>query len=453
MTPKIWSVAELNRLARSTLESAIPLLWVGGEVSNLVVAASGHVYFTLKDAQAAVRCVMFRSRAQTIGWRLANGDKVEANARVTLYEARGDFQLGIESLRRAGSGNLFEAFLRLKEKLEREGLFDPAAKRALPAFPRAVGILTSPQAAALRDVVTTFRRRSPQVRLILYPTPVQGADAPPKIVAAIAAANRRASEDGCELLIVCRGGGSLEDLWAFNDEAVARAIRASALPVISGVGHETDFTIADFAADLRAPTPTAAAEQAAPERDRLLQRLDDLGWTLQTRMHRRIELARHRLELLAGGLTHPAERLHRLSGQLAMAARRMSHGSHRTVADRRTAVFKLAERLSRVRPDCRSARYRIESATERLSRAARAHLAAQHARLAALAARLQAIDPHAVLDRGYALVSLPDGRLLKNAADAELGAAIGVRLAHGQLQATVTARSEPDNSGLPFPTR
>ena len=452
-TPRILSVAELNRLARTALESAIPLLWVGGEVSNLVVAASGHVYFTLKDAQAAVRCVMFRSRAQTIGWRLQNGDKVEANARVTLYEARGDFQLGVESLRRAGSGNLFEAFLRLKEKLEREGLFDSAKKRPLPAYPRTIGLVTSPQAAALRDVVTTLRRRSPQVALILYPTPVQGADAPAKIVAAIEAANRRAAADGCELLILCRGGGSLEDLWAFNDEAVARAIRASRLPVISGVGHETDFTIADFAADLRAPTPTAAAEQAAPERDRLLQRLDDLAWTLRTCQVRRLTTARHRIEVFGGRLIHPAERLKRLAAALAMAGRRLSHGSHRGVDSAGLDLSRLAERLARGRPRIREARHRVDNFQNSLHHAARTLLATHQAQISSLAARLHALDPHAVLERGYALVTGPDGRLLKNAADAELGGRIDVRLALGQLQANVTGRSADSDAAPEKPTR
>ena len=264
-------VSLLNRMARERLESAFPLCWVAGEISNLTYAASGHVYFTLKDAQAQVRCVMYRNRAQLLGWRLANGQRIEARVLVTLYEARGDFQLNVENARQAGTGNLYEEFLRRKARLDAEGLFAPEHKRDLPAFPRRIGLITSPQAAALRDVLTTLRRRAPQVGVVLYPTPVQGAGAAREIVAALRMAGERKE---CDLLILCRGGGSLEDLWEFNDEALARAIRACPLPVISGVGHETDFTLADFAADCRAPTPTAAAELAAPARDTLLDTLD-----------------------------------------------------------------------------------------------------------------------------------------------------------------------------------
>ena len=256
-------VSLLNRMARERLESAFPLCWVAGEISNLTYAASGHVYFTLKDAQAQARCVMYRNRAQLLGWRLANGQRIEARVLATLYEARGDFQLNVENARQAGTGNLYEEFLRRKARLEAEGLFSPENKRALPAFPRRIGLITSPQAAALRDVLTTLRRRAPQLSVVLYPTPVQGAGAAQQIVEALRTAGAR---DECDLLIVCRGGGNLEDLWEFNDETLARAIRACPLPVISGVGHETDFTLADFAADCRAPTPTAAAELAAPAR-------------------------------------------------------------------------------------------------------------------------------------------------------------------------------------------
>ena len=267
LVPTVIPVSMLIRLARERLEASFPLCWVAGEVSNLASAASPHVYFSLKDAAAQVRCVMFRNRAQLLGWRLENGQHIEARVLVTLYEARGDFQLNDEAARKAGVGNLYEQFLRLKEKLEREGFFDSTTKRRLPVFPRRIGIVTSAQAAALRDVVTTLARRPPHVGIIVYPTPVQGEGASEQIARAIECANARQE---CDVLIVCRGGGSIEDLWSFNNEAVARAIRASPIPVISGVGHETDFTIADFAADLRAPTPTAAAEMAAPQHTALM---------------------------------------------------------------------------------------------------------------------------------------------------------------------------------------
>ncbi|MBI4757184.1 MAG: exodeoxyribonuclease VII large subunit, partial [Betaproteobacteria bacterium] len=253
----VLSVAELNRAARQVLERGFPLLWVAGEVSNLARAASGHVYFSLKDAAAQVRCVMFRHRAQLLPWRLDNGARVEARALVTLYEPRGDFQLTVEALRHAGLGALYEAFARLRERLGAEGLFDEAGKRPLPALPRTVGVVSSLQAAALQDVLAALRRRCPHVAVVIYPVPVQGADAARQMAARLLEAGTRGE---CEVLILARGGGSIEDLWAFNEEAVARALRTCLLPVVCGVGHETDVTIADLASDRRAATPTAAAE-------------------------------------------------------------------------------------------------------------------------------------------------------------------------------------------------
>ena len=257
----IISVSTLNRMARSLLENGLPPQWIGGEISNLTLAASGHAYFSLKDASAQVRCVMFRQRMSRLAFTPREGMQVELRGTVTLYEARGDYQIAVDTMREAGLGRLFEAYDRLRRRLAEEGLFDEAHKRALPPHPRAIGIVTSPAAAALRDVVTTLRRRMPSIPLVLYPTPVQGSDAGRQIAQAIATASRR---DEVDVLIVCRGGGSIEDLWAFNEEAVARAIVACRIPVVSGVGHETDTTIADFAADCRAPTPTAAAELVSP---------------------------------------------------------------------------------------------------------------------------------------------------------------------------------------------
>ena len=262
--PPVLTVSALNQAVARTLERSFPLAWVSGEISNFTRAASGHWYFTLKDDAAQVKSVMFRGRAQYAGFMPREGDKVEVRALVTLYAARGDYQLNVESIRRAGVGNLYEAFLQLKEKLAAEGMFDADRKRPLPQFARTIGIVTSPQAAALRDILTTLRRRAPHVCVILYPTPVQGEGAAQKIAQAISTASMRAE---CDVLLVCRGGGSIEDLWSFNHEHVARAIAACSMPVVAGVGHETDFTIADFAADVRAPTPTAAAELVSPDAD------------------------------------------------------------------------------------------------------------------------------------------------------------------------------------------
>src|SRR5919201_1366435 len=286
----VLTVSELLRSVRDTLERRFPLLWVKGELSNLNYAASGHCYFTLKDRGAQVDCVMYRSRAAAFDRELRDGMQVEAQVLVTLYEPRGRFQLTVENLRPAGLGPLYERFLRLKEALEREGLFDPAAKRALPLYPRRVGVIPSRPAAALRDVLTTLARRNPAVNVIVYPTPVQGEGAAGRIAAAVRQANARGE---CDVLLLVRGGGSLEDLWSFNEEVVARAIRASRLPVIVGVGHETDFTIADFAADRRAPTPTAAAELATPARAELAGRVADCVRCLAREMRRRLQYAAH----------------------------------------------------------------------------------------------------------------------------------------------------------------
>ncbi|HLO64326.1 MAG TPA: exodeoxyribonuclease VII large subunit, partial [Azonexus sp.] len=318
----VLSVSSLNRLVRDCLESAFPLTWVSGEISNLTYAASGHVYFSLKDSSAQVRCVMWRNRAQLLGWRLENGQKIEARALVSFYEPRGEFQLNIEAIRRAGQGDLFERFLKLKAQLEAEGLFAAAAKRPLPDFPRHVAIVSSLQAAALRDVLTTLHRRAPHLRISIYPTLVQGEGAALRIAEALG----QAGASDCDAIILCRGGGSIEDLWSFNEECVARAIRASAIPVISGVGHETDFTIADFAADLRAPTPTAAAELLSPDRDGLLAHLERLASQLQRRSARALADQQQRLDWLGTRLFHPAERLRQrqqdvaaLGGQLQRA--------------------------------------------------------------------------------------------------------------------------------------
>ncbi|MDE2196596.1 MAG: exodeoxyribonuclease VII large subunit, partial [Gammaproteobacteria bacterium] len=261
---QVFSVSRLNHEARALLEGGFPLLWVEGELSNLSRPASGHLYFSLKDAAAQVRCALFRNRATLLRCKPAEGMQVLVRARVSLYEPRGDFQLIVEHMEDAGHGALQRAFEQLRQKLAGEGLFDPAHKKPLPAMPGIIGVVTSPSGAALRDILSVIRRRQPSARVILYPAPVQGEGAGAKLAAMIRTASARAE---CDVLIIARGGGSLEDLWAFNEEAVARAIHACALPIISGVGHEIDFTIADFVADARAPTPTAAAELVTPDRN------------------------------------------------------------------------------------------------------------------------------------------------------------------------------------------
>lgn len=411
--PEVLSIAELNRLARAVLERDFPLLWVAGEVSNLTRAPSGHWYFTLKDASAQVRCAMFRSRAQTVPWRLENGQQVEARALVTLYEARGEFQLNIESLRRAGLGRLYETFLRLKEKLDNEGLFADARKRALPRFPQRIGIVTSPRAAALRDVAVTLARRAPNLRSLVYPTLVQGTEAAAQIAAAIELAGRRGE---CDVLLVVRGGGSLEDLWSFNEEIVARAIAACPIPVVSGVGHETDLTIADLAADRRAATPTAAAEIVSAGWHSAADELAQLTTALHSAMRRNLERRMQRLDLLSQRLIHPAQHLARARQRLDHLESRLHAATERLVARRQQQLAKSRLRLAQARPNL-----------ERL-----------RTRLAHLDASLAALNPQAALARGYALVRAPDGQLVRSHRQIAAGSRIELRFAEGGAQALVS---------------
>lgn len=435
---EVVSVSALNRLARDLLERSLPLLWVGGEISNLTRAPSGHVYFTLKDAQAQVRCAMWRNRAQLLPFRPENGMRVEARVLVTLYEARGEYQLNVEALRPAGIGSLFEAYTRLKEKLAAEGLFDAAHKRPLPRFPRGIGIVTSPAAAALRDALAALRRRGPHIPIVLYPAPVQGSEAPPALVRAIEAAGRRAAEDGIDVVLLVRGGGSIEDLWAFNDEAVARAIRACPVPVVCGVGHETDFTIADFAADVRAATPTGAAELASAGFHAAQSEIVVLGEALGRAITRSLEAQYQRVDRAALRLVHPRERMRRASLDLTALHDRLAAAVGRRTqraADQRAV---LGLRLAAARPDLRTAAERCVRAEDGLMRAASAVLRRQHERLDALGAHLNHLAPQAVLTRGYAIVRDAGGHILRTSEAAKGGDPLSIQLAHGRLGAVVT---------------
>lgn len=428
-------VSMLNRLARERLESAFPLCWVAGEVSNLSYATSGHVYFSLKDSTAQVRCVMFRSRAQLIGWRLENGQHIEARVLVSLYEARGDFQLNVETARRAGVGNFYEQFLRIKERLEREGLFASETKRPLPAFPRRLGIVTSLQAAALRDVLTTLQRRAPQLAIIIYPTPVQGEGAAAQISAAIRTAGQRAE---CDVLIVCRGGGSIEDLWAFNDEALARAIRACSIPVLTGIGHETDFTIADFAADQRAATPTAAAELAAPAYAALQARLVQHRAALRRQIDDKINRNGQQLDWLARRLQHPAQSLARQREALLNLQRRLDNSLAQAAQYGRRTLADLTRRLLLARPDTTCHDRRLDALAAKLRgtwhRSAHEHSAA----LERIESSLTHLNPRAVLARGYGIVTDSQGHILRDSRALEPSDGIVVHLHRGRANATVT---------------
>ena len=438
MEPPVLTVSELNRVARRALESQLPLLWVEGEVSNFMAAASGHWYFSLKDTHAQVRCVMFRSRNQTADFHPTNGEHVEIRALPSLYEARGEFQMGVETIRRAGAGRLYEAFLKLKARLEAEGLFDAAKKRVLPGFPRCLGIITSPQAAALGDVLTALARRMPGLPVILYPTPVQGQSAGAQIAAAIRLASQRAE---CDVLLVCRGGGALEDLWAFNDEAVVRAIAACSLPVVTGVGHETDFTLADFAADMRAPTPTAAAELASPHRRDLLQRLQHYHGLLTHMMVRTRNTHTQRLDHLARMLVHPADQLrrqHELLRQQATRLRRVMHLLH----ERRIAgVQLLSTRLPQLSTTIKRRQQHLALLHVRLDRAPQDHLTQRHHHLDRLASNLDHLNPDSVLARGYSLVTSDTGKIVRNAATLKPDEMLTLRFHRGTARTKVKSTS------------
>jgi exodeoxyribonuclease VII large subunit len=377
----------LLRSVRDTLERRFPLAWVRGELSNLSRAGSGHCYFTLKDDAAQVDCVMFRSRVAALDWELRDGAQVEVRALITLYEPRGRFQLTIESIRPAGLGPLYERFLGVKQKLEREGLFAAAAKRALPELPACIGVVTSLKAAALRDVLTTLARRNAAIAVIVYPAPVQGEGAGYRIAAALKTASARAE---CDLLLLVRGGGSIEDLWPFNEEAVARALRASRIPVVVGVGHETDFTIADFAADRRAATPTAAAELVSPARAELLGRIADCARCVTREMRRRLQYAAQALDGASRRLVHPGERLRASRERVGQLKARLA--------------FAFAHRV-----------HRCNAHIERLQ------------------ASLAGLDPTAVLARGYSITRNAAGEVLRDASHAREGELLSTTLARGRL--------------------
>lgn len=439
--PPIISVSELNRLAKDFIERALPLCWVAGEISNFRRYESGHCYFTLKDAQAQVDCVLFRHRAQLLGWQPQDGARVEVRAQPTLYEARGKFQLTVEAMRQAGLGALYEAFEKLKARLEQEGLFDARHKRQPPRFPRRVGVVTSPQAAALRDVLTTLRRRMPSLPVVVYPTPVQGEGAGARIAAAIAVAGERGE---CDVVIVCRGGGSIEDLWAYNEEVVARAIRACPVPVVSGIGHETDFTIADFAADVRAPTPTGAAELAVPNRAELAQLLIHVGHRLRRVGRRALEDRMQRLDYLSRRVVHPGERIRNRQGELGHLAVRLRAAGRRELEASGWELQAMGLRLRGVVPDIAAIAATQQDLARRLRVCGRHMVEAARGLLSRLDAHLKHLDPYAVLERGYSITQAADGTIVRSAVQLKNGEDVRITLARGWADARVQRTGRED---------
>jgi exodeoxyribonuclease VII large subunit len=407
-------VAALLLATADALAARFGAVAVRGELSGLARAASGHVYFSLKDADGApalLRCAMFRRAATLLDFAPADGQQVELRGRLGVYEARGELQMVVESMRRVGEGALFEEFLRRRARLAAEGLFDEARKRPLPAHPRVLGVITSLAAAALRDVLAALQRRAPQVRVVIYPAPVQGADAPAALVSALAAAAVRAEVD---VLLLVRGGGSLEDLWAFNDERLVRAIAASPLPVVCGVGHESDVTLADLVADLRAPTPTAAAELAAPALAGLQTQLEGRAERALRARDRHLQQQGQRLDTLAVRLGTPARALAAQRHSLQARALRLNRAPLLTLQQHREALRRRGDQAVR---------------------ALRERLATEPLRLAATAARLQAQDPARVLKRGYAWVQTLDGRPVVSVAGLRAGQAVRATWADGMAEA------------------
>lgn len=432
---EILSVSTLNRLARQALESRFPLLWVSGEISNLRRPASGHLYFALKDEGAQVDCVMFRGRAQLLPFLLQDGMRVEARALVTLYEARGGFQLNVEALRHAGIGALFEAFARLRAKLEHEELFALERRLPLPRFPQRIGIVTSLQAAALSDILAALARRAPHLPVVIYPTLVQGEEAAANIAEAIRNAARR---NECDVVLVARGGGSIEDLWAFNEEVVARAIDACPIPLVTGIGHETDTTIADLVADCRAATPTAAAELVSAGYVEAQGELRRLATAMRTEMRRRLQERMQRIDILGRRLVHPGERLGRLRAETAHLATRLDAGLRQRIGSRFADLQRLMARFALRRPDLRHAQRDLDELAGRLRASASAGLSRQANRVAQLAASLDHLSPQAVLQRGYSLVRKTDGSIVRDAAQLTVAEPVQLTFGTGAAEAQVT---------------
>ena len=457
--PRIWPVGALTRAIADALEARFNPVAVRGEVSGFTRAASGHCYFSLKDEAGQLRCAMFRRAAGLLNFTPREGDQVEVRGRVAVYEPRGDLQLVVESMQRAGQGALFEQFLRLKAQLEAEGLFDTQRKRPLTEAPRAIGVVTSLGAAALHDVLTALARRVPHIPVVVAPAAVQGAGAPDELCRALSklyllAQNGRAMEadfaqdladlpgDGSappiDAILLVRGGGSIEDLWAFNDERLARTVAASPVPLVSGVGHETDFTIADFVADLRAPTPTAAAELVSAPRAQHLGALDAQTERLQRALRRRLDAEGQRLDWLANRLSRPSDAVAAERLRLDRQAQRLRHALALRLAREGARLAQLQDRLPRpIAPRLAAEQVRLARLGERLPDAITRQGTAAHERLARAALRLAALDPQRVLERGYAWLEDAEGRPLTHAADAREGQALTATLADGKVDLSV----------------
>ncbi len=440
----IYSVSRLNREVRMLLEQGFARVWLEGELSNIARPSSGHVYFTLKDARAQIRAAMFRNRGQMLRFAPEEGMQVLVRAKVSLYEPRGDYQLIVEHMEEAGDGALRRAFEELKQKLAAEGLFAPETKHALPALPRRIGVITSPSGAAIRDVLSVLRRRFPAIPVLVYPVPVQGKDAAIQIADTI----RLASDRGdCDVLILTRGGGSLEDLWSFNEEVVARAVHACRIPLVSAVGHEIDFTIADFVADQRAPTPSAAAELVSPDQQEWLARINTLAGRLENRWQQALTLGRQQASWLQKRLQqlHPGQQLRQQGQRLDQLEQRSRFIVSKYISDLKAELNEASGRLKRLSPLHGIAQQRLRQAAlgQRLGSTAQRLLADKQRRLALCSRALDTISPLATLERGYAIVSrLPERHILHQANQVKPGDQVEARLSEGILVCTVEQARE-----------
>jgi exodeoxyribonuclease VII large subunit len=434
----VYSVSELNLTIRTLLESEFPLLWVEGEISNFSQPASGHLYFTLKDSNAQVRCAMFKNRGMYLRFKPANGMQVLIRAKVGLYEARGEFQLVAEHMEEAGAGALQRAFNELKAKLSAQGLFDAARKKELPVLPTKIGVITSPTGAAIRDVLSVLKRRFPAIPVLVYPVPVQGEGAAQKIVAAIRLASQR---HDCDVLLLVRGGGSLEDLWSFNEEIVARAIVASDIPIVCGVGHETDVTIADFAADMRAPTPSAAAELVSPDQTRYLQAFTRHQQRLQQLIRSKLQQLAQQLDWLKQGLEreHPLYRIAQQKIELQDLIESLMQNWQYFFSQQQLKLERIGNRLQQASPQhhIQQTSQHLNALRHRLLQSLPQQLTQKRQQLAALSRTLHAVSPLKTLGRGYAIVSNAQGTALTDSQQVAVGEAINIRLHQGELSGRI----------------
>ena len=438
------TVSQLNRQVKTLLERGVGRLWIEGEISNISRPASGHLYFRLKDESAQISAAFFRNRQRGPTHAFKNGDHVLAYGQVSLYEARGDYQLIVEQIEAAGEGVLQRRYEALKKKLAAEGLFDEDRKQAIPSLPRRIGVITSPSGAAVRDVLSVLRRRFPVVPVVIYPAAVQGDAAPGELTAALQAAVRR---DECDVLILTRGGGSLEDLWAFNDEQLARAIAECPLPVVSAVGHEVDFTIADFVADVRAPTPSGAAELVVPDRGEWLRAINTIATRISRQGRRTLENKAQALDWLNRRLVvaSPAARVARQQDRLRETVGRLAAAMRHDLHAHSGRLFALNRTLLQVSPAVRVQRAisRLSALRQRLAAAGRRGIENADHRLRLAARGLDAVSPLATLDRGYAIVTdAATGKALTRSSEVKEGDDIRARLAEGELLARITGVSD-----------